>query len=352
MNPSFWQGKRVFLTGHTGFKGGWLSLWLRESGAEVTGYAVPPNTQPNLFDSANINNSIHSIIGDVRDFQALQAALLNAHPQIIFHLAAQPLVRASYAAPLETYTTNVMGTAHVLEAARQCRRVRVIIIVTSDKCYDNREWIWGYRENDPLGGHDPYSSSKACAELVTQAYQRCFFHADKHPVGIASARAGNVIGGGDWAEDRLIPDFVSAVMAQKPLVLRNPLAIRPWQHVLEPLGGYLKLAEKLWQEPQKHSGAWNFGPQENDARTVQWVIEYMSQLWPEALPWQLDEHAQPHETQLLKLDCSKARFHLDWKPKWPLEKALQHTAAWYQTFIGQEKTMKTVCLEQIRNYTL
>ncbi|MEK7989613.1 MAG: CDP-glucose 4,6-dehydratase [Thiotrichaceae bacterium] len=346
--PTFWQDKKVLVTGHTGFKGSWLSLWLRLLKADVTGYSLAPLTHPNLFEAAHIEREIKSLIGDIRDFNHLQSAVLKARPQIIFHLAAQPLVRASYANPLETYSSNVMGTAHILEAARQCKSVKAVVIVTTDKCYENREWVWGYRENDPMGGDDPYSSSKGCAELVTQAYQRSYFNSNS--VGIASARAGNVIGGGDWAEDRLIPDFIKSLAAKQKIVLRNPLATRPWQHVLEPLGGYLQLAEKLWDEPAKYTGAWNFGPEESDVRSVQWVVEYMAHLWDEALPWELDKQAQPHEAQLLKLDCSKAHFHLNWKPKWSLETALQQTVDWYQAFNQQNISMQAVCLRQIHDY--
>ncbi|WP_286019199.1 CDP-glucose 4,6-dehydratase [Candidatus Venteria ishoeyi] len=351
MNSStFWQNKSVFLTGHTGFKGAWLSIYLDLLKAKVTGYSLSPLNQTNLFDAANVESKINHIIGDIRDFEQLKQQVFKAQPQIIFHLAAQALVRPSYHAPLETYSTNVMGTAHVLEAARQCASVRCVVVITSDKCYENREWVWGYRENDPMGGYDPYSSSKGAAELVTQAYYSSYFSEKNDPIGVASARAGNVIGGGDWAEDRLVPDFVRAVEQQIAIVLRNPLATRPWQHVLEPLTGYLQLAEKLFDEPQKYSGAWNFGPEENDIRSVQWVIEFMEKLWDGALSWELDKAAQPHEAQLLKLDCSKVHSKLAWIPKWQLEQALEQTVAWYQAYLSQKYDMQDVCLSQIKAY--
>lgn len=351
-NQAFWENKKVFLTGHTGFKGGWLSLWLKSLKSEVTGYSLPPNTSPNLFNAANIEKNIHSIIGDIRDFETLKAKIHHTRPQIIFHLAAQSLVQASYHDPLNTYATNVMGTAHLLEAARQCDSVRVIIIITSDKCYENPEWVWGFRETDPIGGYDPYSSSKGCAELVTQAYQRSYFNAQDSEVGIASARAGNVIGGGDWAENRLIPDFIRAVSANKPIMLRNPLAIRPWQHVLEPLSGYLQLAEKLWYEPKKYSSAWNFAPIDDNVRSVQWITEYITQQWKGTYPWQLDKHAKPHEAQSLKLDSSKARFYLHWQPRWKIETALEMTLTWYKNFLAQTgiDSMQDICLQQIYEY--
>jgi len=351
INLQFWKDKNVFLTGHTGFKGGWLVLWLNSLKANVTGYALQPIKKPNLFEAANIENQVNSIIGDIRDFEKLKTTLSNVQPHIIFHLAAQPLVRASYDSPLETYSTNVMGTAHILEAARQCESVCAIVIITSDKCYENREWVWGYRENDPMGGYDPYSSSKGCAELVTQAYQYSYFNASSKKIGLASARAGNVIGGGDWAEDRLIPDFIRAATAKQAIILRNPLATRPWQHVLESLYGYLQLAEKLWEQPEKYSGAWNFGPEENDVRSVQWIVEHMVQLWKGAKPWKMDKNAQLHEAQLLKLDCSKARAHLGWKPKWNLEQALENTLIWHQAFIKNEKSAHSLCLNQIQKYS-
>ena len=291
VDKSFWVGKVVLLTGHTGFKGSWLSLWLQSMGANVIGYALPPPTNPSLFISANVANDMTSIAGDMRDFPALLSVVEKYQPEIIIHMAAQSLVRHSYANPVETYSTNVMGTVHLLEAARQADSVRAIINVTSDKCYENREWIWGYRENEAMGGYDPYSNSKGCAELVAAAYRNSYFNpasfAD-HGVGLASARAGNVIGGGDWAEDRLIPDIMRAITQNKPASIRNPHAIRPWQHVLEPLSGYLMLAEKLWKNGAAFGEAWNFGPNDEDAKPVQWIVEQLTKSWGEGASWVLD----------------------------------------------------------------
>jgi len=353
VNPSFWFGKTILLTGHTGFKGGWLSLWLQSMGAHLIGYALPPPTNPSLFDVANISNGMTNIIGDIRDLEKLQNVFAKHQPEIIIHIAAQPLVRYSYQNPVETYSTNVMGTVHVLEAARQTQSVRVIINVTTDKCYDNREWPWGYRENEPLGGHDPYSNSKGCSELVTAAYRNSFFHPDKyqeHGVAIASARAGNVIGGGDWAEDRLIADIMRAITNKEALNIRNPNAIRPWQHVLEPLAGYLKLAQTLYEQGTGYAEAWNFGPNDEDAKPVQWIVEYLTQAWGKGTRWNLDNGSHPHEAHYLKLDCSKAKARLKWEPKWRLDMALDKIIDW-QKHYQQGSDMKVVTLEQIAQYT-
>lgn len=352
MDKNFWRGKRVLLTGHTGFKGSWLSLWLQSLGAEVTGYALTPSTNPSLFEVANVDKGIRSIIGDVRDLDRLVEVLSEHQPQIIFHMAAQPLVRYSFDHPVETFATNVMGTVNVLEAARHASGLRVVVNVTSDKCYENREWAWGYRENDPMGGYDPYSSSKGCAELVTAAYRRSYFSAsgsDKPSVTLASARAGNVIGGGDWAEDRLIPDFMRSIIAGRPVIIRNPKAIRPWQHVLEPLRGYLILAERLWTHGPEYADAWNFGPNDDDTRPVEWIVEKLTRLWGEGAQWQIDDRQHHHEAKYLKLDISKSRMSLSWAPRWTLEDALVQVVEWYRAWQGGEN-MREICLQQINAY--
>jgi len=352
MNPSFWHGKRVFVTGHTGFKGSWLSLWLQSLGAIVTGYALAPNTQPSLFEAASVGSGMTSIIGDIRDPQCLLGAIRQAAPEIVIHMAAQPLVRYSYANPVETYGTNVMGLVYLLEAVRQIPTIRAVVNITSDKCYENREWVWGYRESDAMGGHDPYSSSKGCAELVTSAYRNSYFHVDSfatHRVALASARAGNVIGGGDWAVDRLIPDIIRSIEAGEPVLIRNPVATRPWQHVLEPLSGYLKLAERLYIDGAKFAEGWNFGPADFDVRPVEWIVRRFTALWGEGASWRLDEAAHPHEAMLLKLDCSKVASRLGWRPRWSLDDALQQIAGWHKAY-AQSKDMRAVTLEQIHAY--
>ena len=351
--PSFWNGKRVFLTGHTGFKGGWLSLWLSSMGAEVTGYALVPNTSPNFFETAQVEGDLkNSIIGDIRDLERLKEAMADAKPEIVFHMAAQPLVRFSYANPVETYATNVMGTVNVLESIRALTCVRSAVIVTTDKCYENQERTAGYREDGPMGGYDPYSSSKGCAELVTSAYRQSYFSPqkfDQHRVAIASARAGNVIGGGDWSEDRLIPDAIKAFEAGEALSIRNPLAIRPWQHVLEPLSGYLVLAQALYQEGSKFDGAWNFGPRDDDARSVKEVINLLIEKWGPIASWERDQSEQLHETHSLKLDCSKAQQLLHWTPKWSLEQAIDRIVHWHGAHF-QKKNMHDFSLQQIAGY--
>lgn len=353
VNPSFWNGKRVFLTGHTGFKGGWLSLWLASMGAKVAGYALAPNTTPNYFEVAEVQGDLEqSHIADIRDLEKLQKAMADARPEIVIHMAAQPLVRYSYANPVETYATNVMGTVHVLESIRALDCVRAVVVVTTDKCYENKEWAWGYRENEPMGGHDPYSNSKGCAELVTSAYRQSYFSPEKytqHGVAVASARAGNVIGGGDWSEDRLIPDAIKAFEAKEALMIRNPLATRPWQHVLEPLSGYLVLAQALYQEGAKFDGGWNFGPRDDDARSVQEVVNLLIQNWGSAASWTQDQSEQPHEAHSLKLDCSKARQYLNWAPKWSLERAIEKITEWQHGFQNQVD-MKKLSQEQIKMY--
>ena len=352
MTPTFWAGKRVLITGHTGFKGGWLSLWLQQLGAEIVGYALEPPTQPNLFELAQVGQGMESVLGDVRDLAHLQTVFARSRPEIVFHLAAQPLVRDSYQFPVETYATNVMGTVHLLEAVRQTGGVRVVVNITSDKCYENREWVWGYREAEPMGGYDPYSNSKGCAELVTSAYRNSFFNpADfqRHGVALASVRAGNVIGGGDWARDRLIPDIMKAFLADQPVTIRNPHAIRPWQHALEPLNGYVELAEKLWQHGSDYAEGWNFGPGDDDAQPVSWIVERLAALWGQTARWVLDEGNHPHEAHYLRLDCAKAKMRLGWRPRWNLEQALTTTVDWYRAYAAH-KDMRAVTLGQISGY--
>lgn len=343
-----WAGRRVLVTGHTGFKGSWLSLWLHSLGAEVTGYALPAPTDPSLFESARIADVIQHVEGDVRDLGSLRAAVERARPEVIFHLAAQPLVRLSYDEPVETYATNVMGTVHLLEAARQVSGVQAIVCVTSDKCYENREWVWPYRETDPMGGHDPYSSSKGCAEIVTAAYRSSYFM--QGGPAVASVRAGNVIGGGDWALDRLVPDLVRAFETGVSPLIRSPEAVRPWQHVLEALGGYLMIAERLLAGERSFADAWNFGPADEDARPVSWIVERMRNAWGggagEALA---DTGPRPHEAGLLRLDCSKARGALGWRPALTLEQALGWIVAWHKA-VGTGKDARLVTQAQIADY--
>jgi CDP-glucose 4,6-dehydratase len=331
MTPDFWRGKRVFLTGHTGFKGSWMALWLQNLGAEVTGYALLPPTQPSLFEEGEVGKGMVSGIADIRDLEALQAAMLAARPEIVIHMAAQPLVRYSYQNPVETYATNVMGTVHLLESVRNTPGVKAVVNITTDKCYENREWVWGYRENEPMGGYDPYSNSKGCAELVTAAYRSSFFNAadySRHGVALASVRAGNVIGGGDWAQDRLIPDILAAFQEKRVLHIRNPNAIRPWQHVLEPLRGYLRLAELLYESGPAYTEGWNFGPKDEDAMTVGWIVDKMAGLWGSEARWEIDQGEHPHEANWLRLDTSKARSRLGWHPALSLNDALALVVAW------------------------
>jgi len=334
MNPSFWKDKTVFLTGHTGFKGGWIAHWLYELGASVHGYSLEPTTQPNFFTETQLQKRLaQSTIGDIRDLAVLTRSLKQAKPDIIIHMAAQPLVRESYKKPVETFAANVMGTVNLLEAAHQIGTAKAIINITTDKCYENNEWLWPYRENDRLGGYDPYSASKACAEIVTAAYRNSFLAVAN--IHLASVRAGNVIGGGDWATDRLIPDFLRALDAGETLKIRSPIAIRPWQHVLEPLSGYLLLAEKLYKEGSAYAEAWNFGPNEEDAKSVGWIVNQLCAQIPDAR-WETENVKQPHEAGLLKLDSSKAKAKLGWAPRWNLETALSKTVEWHQAWRNQE----------------
>jgi CDP-glucose 4,6-dehydratase len=344
VNPSFWNGRRVFVTGHTGFKGSWLSLWLTRMGANVTGFSLAAE-EVSLFRQAGVIELVEHVEGDIRDLAAVEAAMAAARPDVVFHLAAQPLVRLSYECPVETYATNVQGTVHLLDACRRIAGVKAIVCVTSDKCYENREWLWPYRENDPLGGHDPYSSSKGAAELVISAYRRSYFSGGSGPL-LASVRAGNVIGGGDWALDRLVPDIVRALLAgQKPLI-RNPDAIRPWQHVLEALGGYLAIAERLVEGQPDYACAWNFGPADSDNRPVSWIAGVMTARW--GTPgWEKPATAPSvHEAHLLKLDCAKARSILGWSPTWSLETALERIVDWHRA-VGDGADARTVSLAQL-----
>lgn len=348
MNSSFWKNKSVFITGHTGFKGAWITHWLYELGASVHGYSLEPPTQPNFFTETYLQKRLaHSTIGDIRDLAALNSALKKANPDIIFHMAAQSLVRESYNTPVETFAVNVMGTVNVLEAARQVGSATAIVNITTDKCYENKEWLWPYRESDRLGGHDPYSASKACAEIATATYRNSFLADAK--IHLASVRAGNVIGGGDWATDRLIPDFLRSLDAGKMLTIRSPNAIRPWQHVLEPISGYLLLAEKLYTEGGEFAEAWNFGPNDDDAKPVSWIVNQLCDRTPGA-KWQTENVHQPHEAGLLKLDSSKAKAKLGWAPRWNLEAALKTTMGWHQAWRNKEN-MAAVTSAQIEEYT-
>ena len=351
-NPNFWNNKRVLVTGHTGFKGSWLCLWLKAMGAEVQGYSLSIPTTPSLFESSSLEHKIQSEFGDVRNENQLRACVDRFKPEIVFHLAAQPLVRLSYDLPLETYSTNVMGTLTVLEVLRTVGGVKAIVNVTSDKCYENREWPWGYREHEAMGGFDPYSSSKGCAELLTASYRQSFFNQqgyERHGCALASARAGNVIGGGDWAAERLIPDMLAAFSKQDSVVIRNPDAIRPWQHVLEPLSGYLLLAEKLYTEGMAFAEAWNFGPNDEDAKPVRWIVDELSSQWGQGVGWRLDEGSNPHEAHYLKLDCSKARSHLGWRPRWDLKKTLVRIVAWHKAWLDGAD-MGDYTLSEINDY--
>jgi CDP-glucose 4,6-dehydratase len=348
MNAGFWKNKKVFLTGHTGFKGSWLSLWLQSLGANVTGYSIDIPSKPSLFEVAKVAQDMTSLQGDICDLAALNKAMQKSKPEIVIHMAAQSLVHYGYDNPVETYATNVLGTVHVLEAIRQTQSVKAAVMVTSDKCYENREWVWGYRENEPMGGYDPYSNSKGCAELVTSSYRQSYFKAKTGPA-IASARAGNVIGGGDWAADRLIPDMIRAIGAGKSVKIRRPHSIRPWQHVMEPLSGYLLLAEKLYKDGAAYAEGWNFGPREEDAKPVEWIVEHITRLWGKGARWSKDKTRHPHEAHYLKLDCSKAHMRLHWKPRWSLLQALEAITTWHKAH-NSKANMRDFTLQQIKTY--
>jgi len=344
VNPDFWRGKKVFITGHTGFKGSWLSLWLQDMQAVVKGFALEPNTTPNLFTKAKVAQNMDSEIGDITDLNHIAMSMKEFNPEVLIHMAAQPLVRLSYRQPILTYSTNVMGT----ESARKCSNLRAIVSVTTDKCYENKEWEWGYRENEPLGGSDPYSSSKGCAELVTGAYRKSFFY-DTNSAFLASARAGNVIGGGDWSADRLIPDVLRAFENNEPVIVRNPKATRPWQHVLEPLSGYLVLAQHLYEEGNDFAESWNFGPRDEDCKPVSWILDKMIAKWGNGATWKLDKKSNLYEAGFLKLDCSKAAMRLNWYPKWNLDSVLESIINWHKHYLS-EKSIQAQCLLEIAKY--
>lgn len=348
----FYNGRQILITGHTGFKGSWLSAWLNELGAKIVGYSLKPRYSPNLYEICCLEDKVTSIEADVRYLDKLREVFEEYQPEIVFHMAAQPLVRYSYKRPVETYETNVMGTVNLLEACRNTPSVKVIVNITSDKCYENRDWIWGYRENDSIGGYDPYSSSKGCAELITSAYIKSYFNPNyyrEHGKALASVRAGNVIGGGDWSEDRLIPDCMKALLENRPILIRYPHAIRPWQHVLEPLYGYLLLAQRLYQEGADYAGAWNFGPGDDDVKPVRSIVKQVTKMWGGGARWELDSGDHSHEANYLKLDCSKAKLKLDWYPQWDLSTALEKTVEWYKAYVNNED-MLSLTKNQIQSY--
>ncbi|HPI41661.1 MAG TPA: CDP-glucose 4,6-dehydratase [Pseudobdellovibrionaceae bacterium] len=345
---SFWRNKKVFVTGHTGFKGSWLLVWLNQLGAIVKGYSLEPQTNPSLFLEANLINTCEHEIGDIRNLKILKHSIKTFSPDIIFHLAAQPLVRYSYSHPIETFETNIMGTANLLEALRDIDSVRSVVAVTTDKCYHNNEWHWGYREDDKLGGYDPYSASKAGSEIIISSMRNSFFRkASNQKVYLASARAGNVIGGGDWASDRLIPDLMRSFASKKTAQIRNPNSIRPWQHVLESLNGYLLLAEKLYKNGETFDDAWNFGPFDNDAQSVEYIVKRLVTIWGDSAKWLTTPGEHLHEATYLKLDSSKSRARLSWFPNWNLDTALVHTAKWYKDYYNKEDTAFNLCIKNI-----
>lgn len=352
INKSFWKDKKVLVTGHTGFKGAWLCMLLNELGAKIYGYSLPPSTEPSLFELCKLDKYVNTLIGDIRDSKKLSCFINESEPDIVIHMAAQALVREGYNNPVETYEINIMGTVNLFEAIRNSSSVKAIVNVTTDKCYENKEWYWAYRENEPLGGYDPYSSSKACSELVTSAFRSSFFNPDnynKHRVAIASARAGNVIGGGDWAKDRLIPDCIKAILEEKKVLLRNPNAVRPWQHVLEPLTGYLLLAEKLYTEGVKYGDGWNFGPHENDAKTVKEIVELLCKYYGKGASYRVDDSNHPHEARYLKLDCSKAKNELGWIPKWDIDVTIEKIVLWMKAY-SENINLLSTCKQQIKEY--
>lgn len=353
VSASFWKGKKVFLTGHTGFKGSWLSLWLQDLGAEVTGYSLPALTEPSLFALAKVDQEMTSIFGDIRDLPTMKKALIDSKAEIVIHMAAQALVIPSYENPVDTYMTNVIGTVNLLESVRHAPSVKSVVIVTSDKCYENKEWVWPYRENEPMGGYDPYSNSKGCAELVTSAYRSSFFSKKSSPAGVAvaSVRAGNVIGGGDWAAYRLIPDILKSFSEGNKVQIRNPHAIRPWQHVLEPLSGYLMLAEKLYVEGAPYAEAWNFGPASESQKPVSWLVEKMKGLWGEKADFivETQSHSAPHEAHNLMLDSSKAHKLLGWRPRWSLLESLNAIIVWHKAYL-EKGDLRELSIRQVRQF--
>jgi CDP-glucose 4,6-dehydratase len=356
MNPDFWKSKKVLITGHTGFKGSWLCLWLQRLGADVTGYALEAPTEPNLFGLSQAGRDMRSVTGDVRDREAFTRIVREQRPEIIIHMAAQTVVRASYDNPFETYETNVMGTVNLFEAVRAADSVRAVVNVTTDKVYENKEWEWAYRENEALGGFDPYSNSKACSELVTSAYRNSFFNTHTsspvlRPVGIATARAGNVLGGGDWTRDQLVPDIIRACMEHRTVCIRSPHAVRPWQFVLEPLRGYLTLAECLYRDPARFSHAWNFGPADDDAKPVSWIVDALCRMWGGDAGWRLDTDIHRHEANYLKVDSSKAKAHLDWAPRMPLWQTLEFVVEWYKAY-DQHQDVRSLTDSHISRYEL
>ncbi|MEY0429517.1 CDP-glucose 4,6-dehydratase [Providencia rettgeri] len=354
MNPNFWLNKKVFITGHTGFKGSWLSLWLLEMGAIVKGYSLTPPTTPSLYEEAKLWMKMESVEGDIRDFMHLRQEIHAFKPDIVFHMAAQPLVRLSYDEPIETYSTNVMGTVYLLEAVKQVGGIKAVINITSDKCYENKEWVWGYREDEPMGGYDPYSNSKGCAELIASSYRQSFFNKNKyheHGCAIASVRAGNVIGGGDWALDRLIPDMLKAFSSNEKVEIRNPYSIRPWQHVLEPLSGYITVAEHLYKHGCEYAEGWNFGPKDEDAKPVEWIANQLSSLWGENAEWFISDGEHPHEAHYLKLDCSKAKMRLNWQAVWNLQQTLEKIVDWQKAWLNKED-MYQYTVNEIKEYMI
>lgn len=347
----FWNGKKVLITGHTGFKGSWLCLMLHKMGSDVYGYSLEPPTVPSLYEDANINKLVTSFIGDIRDYEKLLHVVQTVKPEIVIHMAAQAIVKKSYKNPVDTYTINIIGTVNLLEAIRHTPGIKAVVNVTTDKCYENKEWHWGYREIDPMGGYDPYSNSKGCSELVTAAFRNSFFNEKdyiKHGVAIASARSGNVIGGGDWAEDRLVPDFMRAMSEDRKVLIRNPYAIRPWQYVLEPLRGYLMLATKLYNEGPKYGEAWNFGPNYEDIHNVEWMIRNICDLWGEGASYSIDTDKQPHEASYLKLDSSKSNVELGWVPQTTVEQCLKLTVDWYKYY--KKSSANELCNSQINEF--
>ncbi|MBX9867968.1 MAG: CDP-glucose 4,6-dehydratase [Burkholderiales bacterium] len=350
INSQFWQGKKVLLTGCTGFKGSWMTIWLNMLGAKVFGYSLAAPTNPSMWEDMQLDSLCAEMCyADIRDYARLESYLQQVQPEIIIHMAAQPLVRYSYQHPRETYEVNVMGTVNLLDAVRNTGYGRAVVNVTTDKCYENKEWLWAYRENEPMGGHDPYSNSKGCSELVTSAFINSYFGHSDSQTFVASGRAGNVIGGGDWAEDRLIPDIIRSFSQQQAVNVRNPNSVRPWQHVLEPLSGYLLLAEKLYTAGQKYSGGWNFGPLESDTKTVGEIVAQMCQTWGDNATWTHDQQEHPHEANLLRLDCSKARMLLNWQPVWNSQITLTKLTLWYKAYFAKQD-MLALSKQQINDY--